>query len=661
MFRSSSLLASLIAATAIASPQLAAQDREARASQYDPAILLLANVRSGSMSQAYLDNLLAALRAVDTDGNGLDRDDVARIDARIREESLTKLQSRIARYESEIAEMDANGDGGLTEAEIRDAIKDRRSGRKEAEGIFEIYDFDTDGFVELSDIARGNGRQSQVLAESDIDNDERLTKEELVAAFAKMRPPITEEPNIRFDQMDLDGNGVVTAAEMAGLSVPSEVSPREQERRSRMFERLFHIDENGDARLTEAELTGAFRRQFARIDSDGGGTVSPTEYRAGRRKVELARDIASLPLCAVPTPEAGTELLAIAARGGQLGSAVAVGGQDRETSIAEVIVEPGDQPLFVLLMAEEPVIWDFSGATERVAQVVVLSERRDDAGNAAAGTIGVSQGKVRFGDDCFPVRKALGASNYGTAQLETVIAAVTGLETRAAAERIGRVFLPSLGVERFNTGVPAAEGFDPDVWWMVTDERPRGIRDLDPSRIVAPTSVEHYDILPAEFGLAQLTYQGVIEPTEHGDEFRLLKPLERFPGALTGASSVSFVLGEGLARPQGEFGRGCLYAADGETVLEGDYCNRYKRGNAVQIRIGQDGKSCLYRYGGEKAGCFPEDGGPLRAVETDEGIQFRPVPVEERGDETQTEVRPAPPSDYLSPIEIIPAGLRQRW
>lgn len=661
MFRSSSLLASLMAATAIASPQLAAQDREARASQYDPAILLLANVRSGSMSQAYLDNLLSAFRAVDTDGNGLDRDDVARIDARIREESLAKLQSRIARYKSEIAEMDADGDGGLTETEIREAIEYQRSGRKEAEGIFDIYDFDKDGLIEIADIARGNGRQLRILSESDLDGDRRLSKEEYLAAFAKLRPATTEEPNIRFGQMDLDGNGVVTAVEMAGLAVPSEVSPREQERRSRMFERLFQIDEHGDARLTEEELTDAFRRQFARVDSDGDGTVSPAEYRAGRRTVELARDIASLPLCAVPNPEAGTELLAIAARGAQLGSTVTVGGQDRETSIAEVIVEPGDTPLFVLLMAEEPVIWEFSGATERISQVVAMSERRDDAGNAAAGIIGVPRGKVSFGDDCFPVRKALGASNYGTAQLETVIAAVTGLETRAAAERIGRVFLPSLGVERFNTGVPAPEGFDPDVWWMVTDERPRGIKDLDPSHIVASTSVERYDILPAEFGLAQLTYQGVIEPTEHGNEFRLLKSLGRFPGALTGASSVSFVLGEGLARPQGEFGRGCLYAADGETVLEGDYCNRYQRGNAVQIRIGQDGKSCLYRYAGEKAGCFPEDGGPLRAVETDEGVQFRSVPIEERGDEMQTQVRPAPPSDYLSPIEIIPAGLRHRW
>ncbi|WP_390588501.1 EF-hand domain-containing protein [Erythrobacter sp. MTPC3] len=640
---------------------MAAQDREARASQYDPAILLLANVRSGSTSHAYLNNLLSAFRAVDGDSNGLDRDDVARIDARVREESLAKLQSRIARSESEIAEMDADGDGGLTEAEIRDAIEYQRSGRKVAEGIFDIYDFDKDGLIEIADIARGNGRQLRILNESDLNGDKRLSKEEYLAAFAKLRPATTEEPNIRFDQMDLDGNGIVTAAEMAGQAVPFELSTREQERRSRMFERLFQIDQDGDARLSEEELTGAFRRQFARIDSDGDGTVSPAEYRAGRRTVELARDIASLPLCAVPTPEAGTELLAIAARGGQLGSTVAVGGQDRETSIAEVIVEPGDAPLFVLLMAEEPVIWEFSGATERVSQVVALSGRRDDAGNALAGTIGVSQGKVRFGDDCFPVRKALGASNYGTAQLETVIAAVTGLETRAGAERIGRVFLPSLGIERFNTGVPAPEGFDPDVWWMVTDERPRGIRDLDPSRVVAATSVERYDILPAEFGLARLTYQGTIEPTEHDNEFRLLKPLERFPGALTGASSVSFMLGEGLARPQGEFGRGCLYAADGETVLEGDYCRRYPRGNAVQIRIGQDGKSCLYRYGGEKAGCFPEDGGPLRAVETDEGIQFKSVPFEERGDEMQTQVRPAPPSDYLSPIEIIPAGLRHRW
>lgn len=654
-------LASILAAAAIASSQLAAQDQAPSASRYDPATVLLANVRSGSTQQAYLKNLLAAFRAVDVDANGLDRDDVARMDARTRQESLAQLRSRIAKYESEIAEMDANGDGGLTEREILDAIEYQRSGRKQAESIFEVYDFDKDGLIELNDIARGVGRQTQIYTASDIDGDKRLSKEEFFAAFEKLRPATTETPNIRFDQMDLNGDGFVTATEMAGQAIPSGLSTREKERRSRMFERIFQIDVDGDERLTENEMTNAFRRQFARLDTDGDGTVSNAEHKAGRRTIEMARDIASLPLCHLPKPANGTAALVVATRGGQLGSTVSVGGQDHETSIVDVSIEPGEMPLFLLLLAQDPVIWDVSGSTGRISQVMIVSQKRDEAGNAMAGIIGVPQAKVRFSDDCFPVSKALSVANYGTAQLETLIAAVTGLETRAASQKIGKVFLPSLEIERFNTGVPAPEGFDPDIWWMVTDERPRGLGDLDLASVVSATSVERYDLLPGEFGLARLAYQGIIEPTEYGDEFRLLKPLERFPGGLKGSGSISFVLGEGIPRPEGDPGRGCLYAADGITVIQGDYCNRYKRGNAVQIRIGQNGKSCLYRYGGEKAGCFPEDGGALRAIETTQGIKFKPVPAEEQEDEMQTQSMPATPSNYVSPIEIIPAGLRQRW
>ncbi len=638
-----------------------AQDQIASGSRYDPATILLANVRSGSAQDAYLENLIEAYRAVDSDGNGLDRDDVARMDTRLREQALAGIASRIARYERQIAEMDANGDGALTEAEILAAIEDRRSGRKGAEGIFEIYDFDKDGLVELSDLVRSPGRRSQIFTEADINGDARLNQEEMLAAFAAMRPAVTEEPNIQFDKIDLDGNGVVTAAEMAGQSVPSALNTRKQDRRNRMFERIFQLDNNGDSRLAESELTAAFLRQFARIDTDGDGTVSSSEYRAGRRTVKVAQNIATLPLCKLPQPAGAAEAVAIAAISGQLGSTVAIGGQDRETSIVEVNVEPGDTPLYILLMTEDPVIWDISGATERVSQVVILSETHDAAGNAMAGVTGVAQARVHFGSDCFPVRKARNQANYGSAQLETVIAAVTGLETRAASGRIGKAFLPSLQIERFNGGVPPPEGFDPDIWWTVTDERPRGLGNPELASIVSATSVERYELLPGEFGLARLAYQGIVEPTKHDDEFRLLQSLERFPGGLRDSGRVSFVLSEGIARPEGEFGRGCLYAADGETVIEGDYCTRYPRGNAVQIRIGEDGKSCLYRYGGEMAGCFPEDGGPLRAVETDEGTTFEPVPAEERTDEMAPQIMPAPPSDYVSPIEIIPAGLRQRW
>jgi len=245
-------------------------------------------------------------------------------------------------------------------------------------------------------------------------------------------------------------------------------------------------------------------------------------------------------------------------------------------------------------------------------------------------------------------------------QLENQLGAITGLAVRASADNPAVVSLPSLSAERFDIGVPAPDGFDPDHWWAGTDTRPRGIAMLDPAAIVAATTVESYDLLPGDFGLAQLVHEGIIAATKNDNEFRLLKPLDRFPGGLKDSTSINFVLGKGLVRPKGSLGRGCLYAADGKTVLEGEYCAQYPRGNSVQIRMTADGKSCLFRYGGKNAGCFPDDGRPLRLTKTDQGEQFQPVPQSEVAT-IETVATPQVQVPYMPPIDIIPAGLRQQW
>jgi hypothetical protein len=80
----------------------------------------------------------------------------------------------------------------------------------------------------------------------------------------------------------------------------------------------------------------------------------------------------------------------------------------------------------------------------------------------------------------------------------------------------------------------------------------------------------------------------------------------------------------------------------------------------VQIRMTADGKSCLFRYGGKNAGCFPDDGRPLRLTKTDQGEQFQPVPQSEVAT-IETVATPQVQVPYMPPIDIIPAGLRQQW
>lgn len=648
-----------VAAAAVSAP-LASQNDDTPKSRYDPATFLLANMRTGTAKDAYLQNLLDALRTVDTDRNGLDRADIDRWNARLRDAAFRDFEHQLESAKIQIAAMDANGDGSLTETEIADALEYRQSGQAEVDAAFERLDSDRDGLIAIASIPSGSDRQTQTLAEADRNRDGNLSREELLAAIAKARPT-RERPPFNFAEWDIDGDGVARPEELAARYHPDRTDAKQAAARKHRFDRLFVLDADDNASLSEAELSSAFLAQFGRVDRDDDGIISAKEEASGASLVRLAQSMVELPFCALPSPSADSDVLAVFTREGQLASTISVAGQDRETSIVDILVEPGAQPLFVLLLSEEPVIWDFQGDTQRIAQVVAFAETHDADGQPFAGVMGLSQSKVTFGrNDCLPVNRLRGYGSDLDVQVENKLGAMTGLAVRAVADNPAVISLPSLSTQRFDIGVPAPDGFDPAQWWAGTDNRPRGIAERDPAAIVAATRVEPYDLLPGDFGIARLVHQGVLAPTKHDNEFRLLKPLERFPGGLGSGMGINFVLGKDLSRPKGTLGRGCLYAPDGKTVLEGEYCMQYPRGNSVQVRVTPDGKSCLFRAGGENAGCFPEDGRALRLSKTDEGEQFEPVPEAEVAT-IETVSMPEMPAASLSPIDIIPAGLRQRW
>lgn len=647
------------AATALCSP-LASQNQDAPRSRYEPATFLLANLRAGTSKDAYLQNLLDALRTIDTDRTGLDRADIDRWNARLRDAALRDFKHQVESAKIQIAAMDANGDGGLTEKEIVDALEYRQSGQAEVDAAFERLDPDRDGLIAIASVPSGSDRQAQALAEADRNRDGNLSREELLAAIAKARPT-RERPRLNFAEWDIDGDGIAWPAELAAHYHPDRSDAKREAGRKHRFDRLLVLDADGNGSLSEAELTSAFLAQFGRVDRDDDGSISAGEDAAGASLVRLARSMVELPFCALPPTSRDADVLAVFTREGQLASTVSVAGQDRETSIVDVRVEPGTQPLFVLLLSEEPVIWDFQGDTQRIARVVAFAESHDTDGQPFAGVMGLPQSKITFGrNDCLPVRALRGYGSDLDVQIENKLGAMTGLAVRAVADNPAVVSLPSLSTQRFDIGVSAPDGFDPEQWWAGTDTYPRGIAERDPAAIVAATRVEPYDLLPGDFGIARLVHEGFLAPTKHDNEVRLLRPLERFPGGLGSGMGINFVLGKGMSRPKGALGRGCLYAPDGKTVLEGEYCMQYPRGNSVQVRVTPDGKSCLFRAGGENAGCFPEDGRALRLSKTEEGEQFEPVPEAEVAT-IETVSMPEMPAASLSPIDIIPAGLRQRW
>ena len=100
-----------------------------------------------------------------------------------------------------------------------------------------------------------------------------------------------------FEEADADGNGAVTQAEIdawraaqveradtdadGGLSLEEFQTIWQERARPRMVDAFQNLDEDGDGRITDAELDDRFGRIVARLDRDGDGALSPADR--GRR------------------------------------------------------------------------------------------------------------------------------------------------------------------------------------------------------------------------------------------------------------------------------------------------------------------------------------------------------------------------------------------
>jgi hypothetical protein len=232
-----------------------------------------------------------------------------------------------------------------------------------------------------------------------------------------------------------------------------------------------------------------------------------------------------------------------------------------------------------MLTSYGAMIWQFQGATDRIARAVVvrgyISGQKPEL--AGAGITGLDAGKVTF----LP-RGSCGHSFSKTDSKEAqfmsrVIQRVTG---RAPDSLFGiysakTIAMPSgaasakeddkdliivpgggddlvVGGKNKNTHIIQGEGGLPLAAhedWMAKESN---LITLDPATVVAPGKVATYEILPHQYGLRQLVKEGKLERTEAG--YRILQPIARFPTGLAGGHRVVFILPEGTPMPGGDAG-----------------------------------------------------------------------------------------------------------
>lgn len=312
-------------------------------------------------------------------------------------------------------------------------------------GPFRQLDRDSTGITAEMLKARRQMREAQeranLIAQAerfDLNGDGDVAPEEF-AAFLNRKAEYQANPN-DLERFDIDGDGRATFKEI--LQASGRIAQNNLARRDDAVEALMTLPAAADGRLTAAELEAAARAVFEKADLDGDHRISADEYRQFRVSLPpaLPRPAIEPVYCPLP-PVDPRDLLAMF---GAYQGLAERGTVSHPTGRATVVIEPGRQPLYLILPSYEAIRWTLTGAVGRVRQVVLTSYEHGDA-FVARGVVGIPATRVRiFGyGDCIHQFNKLDSPEATAARAAVVTLLGRAPDVMAAAYTAAEVSLPS--------------------------------------------------------------------------------------------------------------------------------------------------------------------------------------------------------------------------
>ncbi|MGY2887893.1 Ca2+-binding EF-hand superfamily protein [Bradyrhizobium sp. USDA 4524] len=511
------------------------------------------------------------------------------------------LDRYLEQLRGEFFNLDADGDGKLTQRDVElHAAMEAVQVRSVAWMSVLRYDLDGDGFVTEDEVRRSAAYESRwaraqsVIGKSPLGGSAESTERMVTTIMA----------------LDVNKDGKVSLAEAAKFNEANQrvASLSGYAAKTRL---ALALETATAGELSRAAYEATGEALFRKVDTDSDGKVSQQELMEFRRtpappssdpdvaqkrqheQAELARKRqraidAERAVCAMPAVSEKARVVLLSAYQTESLSSVTIGSQDAVVHAGRINVEPGSDPLYVVIASFSPTIWQFGGAVERIERVVVTSlstggKRGDPTQGPLTGATGVARDRVSFlgRANCLTYfhelpssgsLQAVGAVRDATGRAPDVVAAKYavstfnvpsgGIDTLKGQSGQGLVIRKSGGTLNIvgnpgnvviETG-PSRAHDDLQRYW------PGGVVDIDPASVVASGPVTPYEVLPAQAGLVQLLANGSVTQNGAG-EFVVRKKI-RFPSGLHGAHSVTFLVVKGTPYPDGDPGHSCVMVED---------------------------------------------------------------------------------------------------
>ncbi len=419
---------------------------------------------------------------------------------------------------------------------------------------------------------------------------------------------------------DANGDGGIDWAEV--LAPPEPDSPEGRRVASmvashaQQLRQALALDADGDGKLTLVEYQAAAEALYRSVDTDADGIISAEEQdafnlrmgpvvtdqaRADALAAAEARRAAAMRLlpdgrakCEMPAASGKANVILAGLHTAEALSSAAIGTQDRAVHTGRLVVEPGDTPIYLVVAAHAAIIWQVSGATERIERLVLTSaiDVPGEAGRLVpiAGATGLPADRVSFlqRTDCLRyfeevpstraaqavafVGEAAGkapAATFGQYAVGTLTVPSGEIQAKsgrqAGVPRITVQGMGSVSIAR-GTGSVRVTTEGGDAVTELKNFNPGGVVEIDPEAVVAPLPAVPYEVLPQEAGLVQLLEAGALTVNTRGEY--LIHRKIRFPADLTGAHAEKFLLLRGVPLPDGDPGHSDVVSEETGELLK---------------------------------------------------------------------------------------------